>query len=32
MYQAAVAANTAFILRVAAPRPVAGLAGPRIQG
>ena len=32
MYQAAVAAKTAFVLRAAAPRPVSGLPRPRIQG
>jgi len=32
MYQAAVAAKTAFILRIAASRPAHGLARPRIHG
>lgn len=32
MYQAAVAAKTAFVLRAAEARPVAGLPRPRIQG
>lgn len=32
MYQAAVAAKTAFVLRAVAPHPVSGLPRPRIQG
>jgi hypothetical protein len=32
MYQAAVAAKTAFVLRIDAPRSALGLPRPRIQG
>jgi hypothetical protein len=32
MYQAAVAAKTAFVLRAAAPLPITGLPRPCIQG